>query len=97
MVSIKKQRVRGYILLESLAGMATLVVIVSLVLSVCDHRQKVLHEQMQEAEALNLAIMAVQTGQDSLAMNGVTVTVDSSKEGITVRTEGRVILHVTKN
>ena len=40
--------------------------------------------------------MAVQTKQDQLTLNGITVTVKRSKQGITVYESGKEIIHVSK-
>ena len=96
MVSIKKQKVRGYILLESLIGLALLVGIVSLVLGEFTQRQERLRAYLLEQERLNLAMMVVQTGQSHLSLNGVSVSVNRTKQGIQVRSEKGDLLYVSK-
>ena len=40
--------------------------------------------------------MAVQTKQDQLTLNGITVTVKRSKQGISVYESGKEIIHVSQ-
>jgi type II secretory pathway, pseudopilin pulG len=51
-----------------------------------------LHQQ----EVLSVATMAVQTKQDQLTLNGITVTVKRSKQGISVYESGKEIIHVSQ-
>ena len=80
MVSIKKQKVKAYILLESLVALGLFVTITTLI-----HYQERTAKNLQKQEILNLAIMALQTQQDHLSFNGVSVTV--------VKNQGETIVY----
>lgn len=97
MVNIKKQKIKGYILLESLVGLALLVTIVSLVLGEFTQRQKRLKRLLEEQERLNVAIMAVQTGQNHLTLNDVSVRIERTKAGIRIYSEKGELVYVGKD
>lgn len=97
MVAIKKRKIKAYILLESLIALAVLVTIVSLILGEINRNRQELAVSLQRQEALNVAQMAVQTKQDQLSLNGVTVQVQRTSTRITVYENGKEILHVSKN
>ena len=97
MVAIKRQKLKAYILLESLLTLAVFALVTSLLLSAINQgrRQQVLaHEQ---EEALNLAKMAVQTGQEELSLNGVQVRLVRDSRQIRVYHENKEILYVEKD
>ncbi|HEM4697018.1 TPA: Type II secretory pathway, pseudopilin PulG [Streptococcus suis] len=96
MVAIRKQKNKAYILLESLVALATLVTICSLILSAVDVGRRRQAWELEQQEVLNLAQMAVQTGQDKLALNGVTVQVQQTADKISVFYEGKEVLSVVK-
>lgn len=96
MVSIKKQ-LHAYILLESLIALGVLVTITSLVLSHLGLQQRAIAEQVRQQEVLNLAIMAVQTGQERLSLDGVSVEVARSDSQLTVYSQGRVVMSLVKD
>ncbi|ALA27864.1 Type II secretory pathway, pseudopilin PulG [Streptococcus suis] len=96
MVAIRKQKNKAYILLESLVALATLVTICSLILSAVDVGRRRQAWELEQQEVLNLAQMAVQTGQDKLALNGVTVQVQQTADKIIVFYEGKEVLSVVK-
>lgn len=97
MVAIKKRKIKAYILLESLIALAVLVTIVTLILTEINRDRQELVASLHRQEVLNLAQMAVQTKQDSLSLNGVTVQVQRTSTSIRVYENGREILHVAKN
>lgn len=97
MVAIKKQKIKAYILLESLIALAVLVTIVSLILGEINRNRQDLAASLQQQEALNVAQMAVQTKQEQLSLNGVTVQVQRTSTRITVYEDGKEVLHVSKN
>lgn len=84
----------GYILLESLVALAVLVALVSLILGEFSSRRQVIAAQRRREEVLNLAVMAVQTGQSSLSLNGVSVSVERTDRGIRVLGEEGEIVYV---
>ncbi|HFI0358553.1 TPA: competence type IV pilus minor pilin ComGE [Streptococcus suis] len=96
MVAIRKQKNKAYILLESLVALATLVTICSLILSAVDAGRGRQAWELEQQEILNLAQMAVQTEQDNLALNGVTVQVQRTADKIIVFHEGEEVLSVVK-
>ncbi|WP_105096848.1 competence type IV pilus minor pilin ComGE [Streptococcus suis] len=96
MVAIRKQKNKAYILLESLVALATLVTICSLILTAVDTGRRRQAWELEQQEVLNLAQMAVQTGQDKLALNGVTVQVQRTDDKIIVYNEGKEVLSVVK-
>ncbi|MFI3087544.1 competence type IV pilus minor pilin ComGE [Streptococcus sp. 2022WUSS037] len=96
MVVIRKQKNKAYILLESLVALATLVTICSLILSAVDAGRRRQAWELEQQEVLNLAQMAVQTEQDNLALNGVTVQVQRTADKMTVFHEGKEVLSVVK-
>ncbi|MBM7268395.1 Type II secretory pathway, pseudopilin PulG [Streptococcus sp. 2018037] len=96
MVAIRKQKNKAYILLESLVALATLVTICSLILSAVDAGRRRQVWELEQQEVLNLAQMAVQTEQDNLALNGVTVQVQRTADKIIVFHEGEEVLSVVK-
>ena len=83
-------------MLESLVALATLVTICSLILSAVDAGRRRQAWELEQQEVLNLAQMAVQTGQDKLALNGVTVQVQRTDDKIIVYNEGKEVLSVVK-
>ena len=97
MVAIKKLKIKAYILLESLIALAVLVTIVTLILTEINRDRQELVASLHRQEVLNLAQMAVQTKQDSLSLNGVTVQVQRTSTSIRVYENGREVLHVAKN
>lgn len=97
MVAIKKRKIKAYILLESLIALAVLVTIVSLILGETNRNRQELAVSLHRQEALNVAQMAVQTKQDQLSLNGVTVQVQRTSTSITVYEDGKEVLHVSKN
>ncbi|WP_105242297.1 competence type IV pilus minor pilin ComGE [Streptococcus suis] len=96
MVAIRKQKNKAYILLESLVALATLVTICGLILSVVDAGRRRQAWELEQQEVLNLAQMAVQTEQDNLALNGVTVQVQRTADKIIVFHEEKEVLSVVK-
>ena len=97
MVAIKKRKIKAYIHLESLIALAVLVTIVTLILTEINRDRQELVASLHRQEVLNLAQMAVQTKQDSLSLNGVTVQVQRTSTSIRVYENGREVLHVAKN
>lgn len=83
-------------MLESLVALATLVTICSLILSAVDAGRRRQVWELEQQEVLNLAQMAVQTEQDNLALNGVTVQVQRTADKIIIFHEGEEVLSVVK-
>lgn len=97
MVAIKRQKLKAYILLESLLTLAVFALVTSLLLSAINQgrRQQVL--VYEQEEVLNLAKMAVQTGQEELSLNGVQVRLVRDSRQIRVYHENKEILYVEKD
>ena len=97
MVAIKRQKLKAYILLESLLTLAVFALVTSLLLSAINQgrRQQVL--VYEQEEVLNLAKMAVQTGQEELSLNGVQVRLVRDRRQIRVYHENKEILYVEKD
>lgn len=96
MEDIKKQ-LQAYILLESLIALGVLVTIASLIIGQLGHQQAVMAERRRQQDVLNVATMAVQTRQDQLTIDGISVTVSRSQQGITVFEGGKVVISLVKD
>lgn len=83
-------------MLESLVALATLVTICSLILSAVDASRRRQAWELEQQEVFNLAQMAIQTKQDDLALNGVTVQVQRTVDSVAVFHEGKEVLSVVK-
>ena len=83
-------------MLEGLVALAALVAIVSLIVTAIDQGRIQEAKGLRQQEVLNLAQMAVQTQQNQLQLNGLTVTVERSDLAIRVYHEGEEVLHVQK-
>ncbi len=94
MVVIKKRKSKAYILWESLLALAVFAMIATMILSAVDTARQQQTQLLQEQEVLNVAKMAVQTDQDTLSVNGVTVQVERSQQHIRVWSAGKEVLHV---
>ena len=97
MVTIKKQKLKAYILLEGLVALALLATIISLGLGDMYRGRYQMQVSLHQQEVLNVATMAVQTGQDHLAINGVEVRMVKHDNEISVYDGQNEVLHVTKN
>lgn len=78
-------------------ALSVLVTITSLFLSAIEVSRRQQAEGLYQQEVLNVAKMAVQTGQDNLSLNGVKVTVQRSDKVLAVYHEGREVARVEKN
>ncbi|WP_274641441.1 competence type IV pilus minor pilin ComGE [Streptococcus equinus] len=97
MVIIKRQKLKAYILLESLAALALLATITILVLGEMDKSRHQMQDSLHQQEVLNVATMAVQTGQDDLLMNGVEVHITRRDGELYVYDGQKEVMHVKKN
>lgn len=71
--------------------------ITSLVLGQVNLSRQRYEQSLRRQEVLNLAIMAVQTKQDRLSLNGQNVAVVRNGEGVMVYDGEQLILSVEKN
>lgn len=76
--------------------MAVLVLVSGLILEQINTNRRLMAKNLYQQEVLSVATMAVQTKQDQLTLNGITVTVKRSKQGITVYESGKEIIHVSQ-
>ena len=97
MVAIKKQQLKAYILLESLLTLAVFALVTSLLLSAINQGRRQQVQAYEQEEVLNLAKMAVQTGQEELSLNGVQVRLVRDSRQIRVYHENKEILYVEKD
>ena len=74
--------------------MAVLVLVSGLILDQINRR--LMARNLHQQEVLSVATMAVQTKQDQLTLNGITVTVKRSQQGIAVYESGKEIIHVSQ-
>lgn len=97
MVAIKRQKLKAYILLESLLTLAVFALVTSLLLAAINQGRRQQVQAYEQEEVLNLAKMAVQTGQEELSLNGVQVRLVRDSRQIRVYHENKEILHVKKD
>ena len=83
MENLRKQYVRGTILLEALLALAIFATIVTLLLGQI-HQSRKLENELLKKEVLRVAKMALQTNQRHLTMNGIEVRVEKSQQDIRV-------------
>lgn len=79
-------------MLESLITMGLLVVLANLVLTGISSSRAQIARQNQQIEALNVGIMAYDSNQTSLSLNGVTVHVTKTDEKVVIVSEGEEVI-----
>ena len=95
MEKLKNRRLPASLLLEGLIALAMFGVLTTLVLGeLGDSRQQRL-EELRQGEVLRVAKMAIQTRQDQLNINQVSV--ERSAKSLKVYHEGKVVIAVEKN
>lgn len=97
MVAIKRQKIKAYILLESLIALGTLVTICSLILTAVDQGRRQEADLSRQIDILQIAQMAVQTQQDQLTLNGISVSVERTGDKLAVYHEGQEVVAVEKD
>ncbi len=97
MVNIKKQVIRGYILLESLIATALFALLVGLVLTEISASRKRQEAYLQQEEAYQVAKMALQTGASQLSLNDQEVSVSKAEHGLVISQKGETIVSITEN
>lgn len=95
-MEIIKKQVKAYIALESVMATGLLVAIVILVLTSLNQSQTRLTYYRSQQEKLNLALMAVQTGQASLNMNDYRLTVLRTEKTLIVRDQEGEVIRIEK-
>lgn len=93
MGNLRKQHVKGTILLEALLALAVFATIVTLLLGQIHQSRKAENDLLKE-EVLRVAKMALQTKQSHLTMNGIEVRVETSQQGIQIYHGKELILGV---
>ncbi|MCQ9211610.1 MULTISPECIES: competence type IV pilus minor pilin ComGE [unclassified Streptococcus] len=83
-------------MLESLVALAIFSMIASLLLTGVIHSRRWQEEQWQRQEILLLAKMAIQTKQEHLVLNGVSVTIERDAHHMRVWHKGEEVLHIEK-
>lgn len=96
MVSIEKQCVKGYILLESLITLGVFVTIVTSVLWQLNASQKSLENNRHEQEILSVASMAIQTKQDYLTLNGISIKVVRDNNKVSIYEKDKEVISLVK-
>ena len=94
MGNLRKQHVKGTILLEALLALAVFATIVTLLLGQIHQSRKAENDLLREEEVLRVAKMALQTKQSHLTMNGIEVRVETSQQGIQIYHGKELILVV---
>ena len=84
MENIRKRLTKGYILLESLLALALLAVLTTIMLSELGQAQAETAHYKRQIELLNVAQMALDTGQSELNLNGVTVKLTKSDKTLII-------------
>lgn len=90
-------KVKGYILLESVVALGIFSIVVTLFLGQINQARKEERRILREEEILRVAQMAIQTKENKLSLNGVTVVVHRSEKAVQVIADGKEVLHVVKN
>ena len=94
MGNLRKQHVKGTILLESLLALAVFATIVTLLLGQIHQSRKSENDLLREEEVLRVAKMSLQTKQSHLTINGIKVLVETSQQGIQIYHGKELILGV---
>lgn len=76
MENLRKQCVRGTILLEALLALAVFAFIVALLLGQIHQSRQTENDLLKKEEVLRVANMALQTKQSHLTINGIEVRVE---------------------
>ena len=84
MENLRKQYVRGTILLEALLASAVFAFIVTLLLRQIHQSRQTEDDVLKKEEVLRVANMALQTKQSHLTINGIEVRVKKSQQGIQI-------------
>lgn len=91
-----KKTLKAYILLESLIGLALLVMVTTVILEELSKDSQRIKDNIRQEQVLNVANMAVQTHQSELTIDGITVSVKESANSIIVFHEGEEVMSVAE-
>lgn len=92
MENLKKQSVRGYLLLESLISLVLLTFLTSVVLKEVVNAKQNLVIENQQLEALNVARMATESDLTELSNDGITIKIEKDSKTVIVKEQGKEIL-----
>ncbi|WP_185761010.1 competence type IV pilus minor pilin ComGE [Streptococcus cristatus] len=96
MENLKRRRMKASILLEALVAMAVFAAIASLLLGQISQSRQEQIRLLQEEEVLRVARMAMQTGQENLTVNGITVRQIKTDQQLIVYHQEEKVLSVKK-
>ncbi|VTS12338.1 competence type IV pilus minor pilin ComGE [Streptococcus pseudoporcinus] len=96
MVPIKKRNLKAYILYESLLATAILIFIVTLFVTAISRQQREMARMRHRQEAMAVALMAVQTNQNQLQVNGCRIHVFKNQKGLRISENHQEIFRITK-
>ena len=80
----KRQKIKAVILLEAVISLAVFASIATLLLGQIQESRRQEARLLEQEEVLRVARMALQTGQNQLTVNGLTVDVVSNERGLEV-------------
>lgn len=92
MENLKKQSVRGYLLLESLISLVLLTFLTSVVLKEVVNAKQNLVIENQQLEALNVARMATESDLTELSNDGITIKIEKDSKTVIIKEQGKEIL-----
>ena len=90
----KRQKIKAVILLEAVISLAVFASIATLLLGQIQESRRQEARLLEQEEVLRVARMALQTGQNQLTVNGLTVDVVSNERGLEVYYETEKILAI---
>ena len=96
MEKLRNRQLPASLLLEGLIALALFGVLTTLVLGELGQSRQQRLEELRQAEVLRVAKMAIQTRQDQLTINKVSVQVEKSAKSLKVYHEGKVVIAVEK-
>ncbi|RGM72820.1 hypothetical protein DXB95_07320 [Streptococcus ilei] len=96
MEELRNRQLPASLLLEGLIALAVFGVLTTLVLGELGQSRQQRLEELRQAEVLRVAKMAIQTRQNQLTINQVSVQVEKSAKSLKVYQEGKVVIAVEK-
>lgn len=96
MEKLRNRQLPASLLLEGLIALAMFGILTTLVLGELGQSRQQRLEELRQAEVLRVAKMAIQTRQDQLTINQVSVQVEKSAKSLKVYQEGKVVIAVEK-
>ena len=96
MEKLRNRQLPASLLLEGLIALAMFGVLTTLVLGELGQSRQQRLEELRQAEVLRVAKMAIQTRQDQLTINQVSVQLEKSAKSLKVYQEGKVVIAVEK-